>query len=341
VDAAASTLAGSRRHVERPKIRPVPIAFARAAWHVDCSIMSVCMSRHRPPSSPIVGVVGVVGVVAGLVGLLVASASSVGCKKDDAKAVDPAADEAQALAEDGTDSAVAETDAEVVTSSLVSATAAGGSLTLASTSELTLGGVNPTGLGDGATRLYFPSGCLKVTPDAAARTVTYAFTGCAGPNGIFRLTGTIVATYATAPGRLTLQLVGNDLRVNRSTVDWTATAEITNTGADRAMHWKGALSGTTARGKTFSRTNDKTVTWRFGERCFGVSGVSEGNVRDRYLRTEITDFRRCQGACPEAGGRITISNEKKVTVDIQFDGTNRATFTSPKGTTTFDLACQG
>ena len=129
--------------------------------------------------------------------------------------------------------------------------------------------------------------------------------------------------------------------MNRATVDWTATAEITNTGADRAMHWKGALSGTTARGKTFSRTNEKTVTWRFGERCFGVSGVSEGNVRDRYLRTEIADFRRCQGACPEAGGRITISNEKKLKVEILFDGTNRATYTSPKGTTTFDLACQG
>jgi hypothetical protein len=83
------------------------------------------------------------------------------------------------------------------------------------------------------------------------------------------------------------------------------------------------------------------VTWRFGERCFGVSGVSEGNVRDRYLRTEIADFRRCQGSCPEAGGRITISNDKKLKVELLFDGTSHATYTTPKGTTTFDLACQG
>jgi hypothetical protein len=269
------------------------------------------------------------------------AASTTGCKKDDAKPNDTTADEAQALAEDGTDSAVAETDTEVVTSSLVSATAAGGSLTLASTGELGLGGVGTAGLGDGAKALYFPRGCLTVTPDAAAQTVTYAFASCAGPNGIFKLTGTIVATYATAPGKLTLNLVGNDLLVNRATVDWTATAEVTNTGADRAMHWKGALSGTTARGKTFSRTNEKSVTWRFGERCFGVSGVSEGNVRDRYLRTEIADFRRCQGSCPEAGGRITISNDKKLKVELLFDGTSHATYTTPKGTTTFDLACQG
>ena len=99
----------------------------------------------------------------------------------------PTTDEAQALAEDGTDSAVAETDTEVVTSSLVSATAASGSLTLASTGELGLGGVGTAGLGDGAKALYFPRGCLTVTADTAAQTVTYAFAGCAGPNGIFKL----------------------------------------------------------------------------------------------------------------------------------------------------------
>ncbi len=278
-----------------------------------------------------------------LVAVLAATsaASTTGCKKDDPKPTDTIVDEAQALAEDGTDSAVAETDAELVTSSLVSATAASGSLSLASTGDLGVGGVGTAGLGDGAKTLYFPRGCLAVTADAVAKTVTYTFNGCAGPNGIFKITGTIVATYATAPGKLTLNLVGNDLLVNRANVDWTATAEITNSGADRSMHWKGALSGATARGKTFSRTNEKTVSWRFGERCFSVSGVSEGNVRDRYLRSEIADFRRCQGACPEAGGRITISNEKKLKVEILFDGTNRATYTSPKGTTAFDLACQG
>jgi hypothetical protein len=311
-----------------------PIAFARRAWHVECSPMVLMRARTTKPSAA-----ALLGVLA-----LVASASAsltTACKKDDGKANDITLDEAQALAEDGTDSAVAETDAELVTSSLVSATATSGSLTLASTGELGLGGVGTAGVGDGAKALYFPRGCLNVTADAAAQTVTYAFADCAGPNGIFKLRGTIVATYATAPGKLTLNIVGNDLLVNRATVDWSATAEITNSGADRAMHWKGSLSGTTAHGKALSRTNEKTVTWRFGERCFAVSGVSEGNVRDRYLRTEVTDFRRCQGACPEAGGRITITNDKKLNVEILFDGTNRATYTSTKGTTTFALACQG
>jgi len=283
-----------------------------------------------------------------LTGLLVMGGltfSASGCKQDGATTSkpDPAADadDPEALAEDGSDSTAAETDTEVVTSSLISPTPTSGSLTLASSGELSGGELSTATVGDGAKALYFPKGCLAVTSNDAAKSVTYDFTGCAGPNGIFNITGRVVATYVTAPGMLTLDLVGNDLRVNRSVVDWTAHAEISAAGLARQMDWKGTLSGTTARGKTFSRTNTKTVTWRFGERCYGVSGVSEGNVRDRYLRTEISDFRRCQGACPEAGGKITISNASKVKVEITFDGTSTATYTWAKGSTTFDLACKG
>jgi hypothetical protein len=273
-----------------------------------------------------------------LTGLLVIASSA--CKKDGTPATDTA-EGPQALAEDGTDSAAAEIDAEIVTSSLVSPTPSSGSLTLASTSELAGGGLATAGVGDGAKALYFPKGCLTVASDDAAKTVTYDFADCAGPNGIFRIRGRVVATYAAAPGMLTLDLVGNDLQVNRSTIDWTAHAAISAAGLARSMHWQGTLSGTTARGKTFSRTNTKDVAWRFGERCYAVSGISEGKVRERFLRTEITDFRRCQGACPEAGGKITISNAAKLKVEITFDGTPQATFMTPKGTSVVDLACTG
>jgi hypothetical protein len=276
--------------------------------------------------------------LAALTGLLVIGASA--CKKDSSPATDTTEDPS-ALAEDGTDSAAAEIDAEIVTSSLVSPTPSSGSLTLASTGDLAGGALATAAVGDGAKALYFPKGCLTVASDDAAKTVTYDFADCAGPNGIFRLRGRVVATYATAPGTLTLDLVGHDLQVNRSAVDWTAHATITAAGLARSMHWQGTLSGTTARGKTFSRTNTKNVAWRFGERCYAVSGVSEGKVRDRFLRTEITDFRRCQGACPEAGGKITISNAAKLKVEITFDGTSQATYTTPKGALVVDLACKG
>ncbi len=283
-------------------------------------------------------------VVSRLIAVLLTSALVVGtaaCKKD---ATDPGAevaDDPNLLAEDGTDSAAVETDTEVLTSSLVSATAAGGSLSLSAT-DLSGGTLGAAGVGAGAKAIYRPKGCLTVTADAPAKTVTYAFAGCFGPNGLGRLTGTLVATYAVTADKLTLDIVGTDLTLNRSTVDWTSHAEITAAGADRQMVWKASLSGTTARGKDFARTNGKTVTWRYGDRCFSVSGVSEGDVRGRYLRVQIADFKRCQGTCPEAGGRITIATRNdKAKVEILFDGTNTATFTTPKGSIRFDLACQG
>ncbi len=277
--------------------------------------------------------------IAALASLLVVGATA--CKKDEPTPATNLGEDPQALAEDGTDSAAAEIDAEVVTSSLVSTTPSSGSLTLASAGDLSGGQLGTATVGDGAKALFIPKGCLTVTGDEAAKTVTYDFADCAGLGGIFRIRGRVVATYMTAPGMLTLDLVGNDLQINRATLDWTAHAEITGAGLQREMHWQGALSGITARGKTFSRTNTKTVTWRFGERCYGVSGVSEGKVRERFLRTEITNFSRCQDACPESGGKISISNEAKLKVEITFDGTSRATYTTPKGSTTFDLACKG
>lgn len=277
------------------------------------------------------------GCAVTLMGLVLASTA---CKteKEPKEAEDSSSPDA--LAEDGTDATTAEADAEIITGSLISATATSGSLTLASTADLGGGGLGTAAVGDGAKALYFPRNCLAVKSDEPARTVTYTFSNCAGPNGIFRIRGTIVTTYEVLPGKLVLNLVANALEVNKATVDWSARAEITATGPAREMRWKAQLTGTTARGKPFSRTNEKLVSWRFGERCFGVSGVSEGEVRGRYLRVEIADFRRCQGSCPEAGGRITITNaDGKVKVEILYDGSNRATLTSPRGSTTFGLAC--
>lgn len=267
--------------------------------------------------------------------------ASAACKTKD-KDPDPALDDPAGLAEDGSDSNGAESDAELITSTLVAGTVTDGKLGLASVTDLTTDGLSARDLGDGAKAVYFPRGCLTVTHDATAQTVTYGFAGCSGPHGLFRITGEVKATYRATPGRLVLNLVGTDLTVNRAQIDWSATAEITATGAAREMRWKGQLAGTTPRGRTFSRTNDKVVVWRFGERCFALSGTSSGTVRDREIRTEIFDFERCQLSCPEAGGRIVITDVKRSkTVEIAFDGSSRATYTGPNGNSSkFPLACQ-
>jgi hypothetical protein len=258
------------------------------------------------------------------------------CKKTD----EPVDESPNALAEDGSDSAAAETDAELVTSSLVAGTAVEGRLGLAST-DLAPSDVGTRDIGDGAKALFFPRGCLSASNDPATSTVTYVFAGCAGPNGLLRIVGQIKARYRTEPNKLFLDLTGEALRVNGASIDWHATAEITADGGAREMKWHGQLTGSTPRGRTFSRTNDKVVAWRFGDRCYAVSGVSNGDVRGKQIKTEVIGFRRCGRACPEAGGKVVITDvTKDKRIEIAFNGSKSATYTGPKGDTTpITLAC--
>lgn len=259
-------------------------------------------------------------------------------KKDQPTSENP--DDPALLAQDGADTSAVETDNEVLTSSLVTSSAAGG-LTLASSGDLEGGELYPADIGDTAKAFFFPRGCLVVKNDAVAKTATYTFDGCSGPNGLLKVTGELKVSYQVNGNTLVLDLVGTGLKVRGATADYSAHGEITANGLQRQMTWSASLSGTTARGRDFTRTNKKTVSWTVGEKCFALSGESEGDVKGRKLKTVITDYSRCAGSCPEAGGKITITNETTgTTVEIDFDGTDRATFSSTKvQPTKFPLMC--
>jgi hypothetical protein len=269
-------------------------------------------------------------------------AATPACKKSNPTSTENP-DDSALLAQDGADTSALEVDHELLTGSLVAASS-GGSIGLASATDLAGADLVPADLGDGAKAFFFPRGCLTTSNDLATSTVTYAFKNCTGPLGLLRVNGEIKATYQTAPNQLSLDLVGTGLEINRATADWHATAVITSDGGvGRTMTWNAQLSGTTARGRDFSRTNQKTISWKVGERCFTASGVSEGNVKGRNLRTEVTNYARCQGSCPEAGGSITITNVTSGKhVEIDFDGTSTASVTSTSGQTlSLPLLCSG
>jgi hypothetical protein len=241
-----------------------------------------------------------------------------------------------AFVEDGTDTSAAESDAQLLTSSLV-ASSSTGEIGLASL-ELSGSDIGPRDVGEGAKALYLPSGCLDVVHDEAAKDVTYTFHRCLGPNGLRAVSGVVKAHYAIEPNHLHLDLTADELAINEATVDWAATADIVSTGADRAMTWKARLSGTTAGGRSFSRNAEHTISWRVGEACFSFSGFSQGEVTNRSgatgreIRTEISDYRRCRRGCPDAGGKITVTNvARSQRIELLYDGTNRATFVTPDG----------
>jgi hypothetical protein len=249
--------------------------------------------------------------------LLIAGAS-VACQHETNDPT-PATAEAEdtSLANDGADANLAESDPELLTSSLVSSPTLG-VLGLATAANLQA--------------VYLPRGCVTVSADPTTSTETYTFNKCVGPNGLRQVTGTVTAQYRTVGSTFTLDLVGTN-SINRAVVEWHATADVTHVGADRTMKWTAQLNGTTAGLRSFARSTTHTISWRLGDVCYALDGASEGKISGRDITTQITNFHRCHNACPDAGGKITVTNTKTMKqVVLQYDGSGSATFILPNGT---------
>jgi hypothetical protein len=256
--------------------------------------------------------------------LVVTASLALGCRTKDKTNGEGSADDDTATIQDGSETAAAETDAQLVTSSLLAAST-GSSLSLEST-DLSGGDLGTQSFGDAARAVYFPRGCLDVkTPDATG-TAVYTFARCIGPNGLRAVSGTVKARATRDDQSLRLDLTATDLSVNKAALDWAASAivRVTDDGT-RTMTWSAQLSGTTARGRRFTRTNDYTIAWKPGEACFALDGKATGEVDGREVRTSIEGFRRCRRGCPDSG--------KSRTFELTYDGSNEATFTRPNGTT--------
>jgi hypothetical protein len=191
---------------------------------------------------------------------------------------------------------------------------------------------------------FIPAGCLVDTVDTTAKTASYVFTGCTGPLGLVELNGTVHVTW-TAPdpssGAVTLTYSATGFKINRATIDsWQATAVVTATGSARHLVWTAMLSGTTGRGRTFTRTNDKTIDWTVGQPCLTVSGESDGTILGVELQTTIVSFSQCSAECPASGSEITVKNVKNGdSIDITYEGGPDAVLTIDGKSTDIGLAC--
>jgi hypothetical protein len=240
---------------------------------------------------------------------------------------------------DGVEVSVGETDGASLAASLLSVGA--GPLGLANDAESLTpraadGALEPADLGDAAKFFFFPRGCLDTVHDAGNRTVTYRFQSCAGPRGLLRVTGKLVASYTqNANDRLTIDFAADDLRINRTKANWTARAEVASTGLARTMNWTMSMDGTVGN-RAVSRRSDYKLDWALGEGCLAIAGGSTGQVGQRGAQLTIEGFKRCRRECPEAGGKVALVSRKDATTKtygVTFDGSDEATVTLPNGAT--------
>jgi hypothetical protein len=190
---------------------------------------------------------------------------------------------------------------------------------------------------------FLPAGCATVSTDAAAMQSTYTFAGCTGPLGLVHLQGSIMVSWQIAPSMLTLDFSAQNFAINGATItSWQATAVVTANGAARAMTWSAQLSGTTASGRQFVRTNQKNLSWTVGQACLTVSGQSNGTITGAHLETTVTNYERCLGACPQAGSEIEVQNlDNGDDIEIVYDGGREADLTIDGKSETIALLCGG
>ena len=196
--------------------------------------------------------------------------------------------------------------------------------------------------GTSAGTWFQPAGCITATVDTTAQSATYVFNGCTGPFGLVELTGTVAVDWTVANGELTLGYSTAGFKINRATIDsWKAKGVVTANGTSREMVWTASMTGTTARGRTFTRTNDKDIRWTAGEPCIAVSGESDGTILRAHLRTTITSFQRCAYACPQADSEIKVEDlDNGSSIDIKYSGGPEAVLTVNGKSTVIGLACE-
>jgi hypothetical protein len=239
------------------------------------------------------------------------------------------------------DVAGTESDVESLGTSLVSSS--GQSVATASTNG---GGElrpldNTTTASNDVGSWFQPAGCIQATVDTTAKSATYVFDACTGPLGLVELDGTVDVTWTDSAGTLTLSYSAQGFRINRATIDsWKATAVVSASGSARHMGWSAQLSGTTGRGRAFTRTNDKTIDWTVGQPCVTVSGQSDGTILGVELKTTIDRFSRCAAECPQSGSEITVENVADGdSIDIKYSGGPDAVLTINGRATDIGLAC--
>jgi hypothetical protein len=238
------------------------------------------------------------------------------------------------------DVAGTESDVEALGTSLVSTD--GQSVTTASIGGSSLRLLDNTATAsNGAGSWFQPAGCVQATIDATTSTATYVFKACTGPLGLVEVNGTVEVTWSDSASGLTLSYSAQGFKINRATIDsWKATAVVTASASARRMVWTAQLSGTTAHGRSFTRTNDKTIDWTVGQPCVTVSGQSDGTILGVELRTTINSFSRCAAECPQAGSEITVENvHTGESVDIKYSGGPEAVLTVNGKASDIGLSC--
>jgi hypothetical protein len=125
------------------------------------------------------------------------------------------------------------------------------------------------------------------------------------------------------------------MTVNGKAVTYSADSDITISGATRTVKYNGAWTRENAKGDTVSHTRQGTTVIDTSTKCRDTNGSAVTAVGAREVDSAIKDYKICRKAdgtdgCPS--GEIIHSHKLSgKTITFDFDGSDQAKVTGPKG----------
>ena len=188
---------------------------------------------------------------------------------------------------------------------------------------------------------WIPSSCATVTSSGA--NVTIKYNDCTGPRGLLHVTGELDLTISIDPaGGIDIAGKSNgDLEVNNASIAFDVTAKYSASGTMHSLMVNSSGQGTGALGNAIDHTGDYTITWDSSTTCGTIDGTWSTEFSSSTAtatRSNAVNVSRCAGGCPT--GSIVHTGLRGVTVDIEFDGTAVAQWSTSTGRSgTVNLAC--
>lgn len=185
----------------------------------------------------------------------------------------------------------------------------------------------------GATQHFQPAGCATAVVNQ--NVVTYTLKGCSGPYGLAQVSGTVTATFTGGVGTK-VDLAGQGVSANRSTLTLAASATITGPEGMRTAQVSSTTSATGPNGRTVNHSGAYTASW--DGMCLGLAGSFTTASAGQSFATSFTSYKRCQGGCPS--GSISIMRSGGASVTVTYSGGTTAEVSTGAGRSgTLTLAC--
>lgn len=199
--------------------------------------------------------------------------------------------------------------------------------------------VNPEDAAAGAAQQWWPAGCATRQRDATNKAVVHiTLNDCTGPFGLRQHSGDITVTFSKgASGGLHAEATSANMTVNGKPVTYAASADITidTTAKTITIDSNGAWTRVNAKGETVSHTRQGKTVVDVAKKCRDWNGSAVTKVGNREVDSTAKDYTICRKAdgtdgCPS--GEITHTHKASGrTVIVDFDGSDEAKITGPKG----------